>query len=147
MTISSRITDLSIRSKITLGFLALIMVMLCDSVLVDQKVRSIQYALAVKTQAREVIGSVQDVMTATAGQESSLRGLRLASDPSLLASYRQQQSDFAAAFARAGRLAAADAVQRSRLQQLGRLADAWNGQVAHGECGHWRDGGRPRQGG
>ena len=135
MRLSRRIGDLSIRGKIVLAFLPIVLVMLATSGLIFQKVRLMERASAHRTHAARVIFVVKDAMAAVVQQESSLRASLLTGDPVYMAPFQQGKADYARAYAEVEALTANDPPQRARLSALSGFVDAWHKDVADAGTG------------
>ena len=135
MRLSARITDLSIRGKIVLAFLPILVVMLVTSTLIFQKVRITGRIALAQSQSRQLIFAVKDAMAAIVEQQSSLRGSLLTGDPADAAAFQQSKAAYARSFAAAQASAGRDSAQTARLRRLDGLVATWHQAIADAGTG------------
>jgi methyl-accepting chemotaxis protein len=129
----SFVVNLRIASKLISAFTLIIAVTVGTSVIVWQKMESIQMRNGWTTHTYQVLETLGHVTAAMVNQETGVRGFLVSGDEKFLEPYRQGQAAYTHEFAHVKELTADNAVQQARLDEVDRLAKAWGTQVAEKE--------------
>ncbi|MGA0602050.1 methyl-accepting chemotaxis protein [Caulobacter sp. KR2-114] len=128
------LNNISISRKLTLGFAAVVSIVLAMSVTVLANIGAIEAAAAAKDQQAATLASANDALMAQVNELSTVRGYVATGDASFPPRLAAYQRDFEAAIARLKGQAAGDADLMARIEALqaeaAKVKGEWDTQMA-----------------